>query len=94
MYFNDAERQVLESLQSVRRTAAFYTMWTYKEAVAKAIGTGIARLSPRVPESILADLSCGLELRCRAILVSDVCAAPVVMPRGYFGTVALRRPSV
>lgn len=91
-FFTDAEQEVLKSLEGVHRTSAFYAMWTYKEAMAKAIGIGIARFNPCVPESVLDDLSCGRELRCKAIMNSDICAAPVVMPCGYFGTVAFHRP--
>lgn len=88
-FFNGAEQEVLKSLKGVRRTGAFYAMWTYKEAVAKAIGIGIAHFNPRVPESVLANLSCGHELRYDAIVDSEVAASLIMTPPGYFGAVAL-----
>ncbi|GAU67589.1 4'-phosphopantetheinyl transferase [Streptomyces sp. NBRC 110611] len=41
-YFHPAERRALAALPADRRRAAFYRCWTRKEAVVKAIGTGMS----------------------------------------------------
>jgi 4'-phosphopantetheinyl transferase len=41
-FFSDREVQALESLAAARRLEAFYSVWTRKEAVVKALGSGIS----------------------------------------------------
>lgn len=41
-FFSKSEADYLEALDSTQRTAAFFRLWTLKEALVKAIGTGIA----------------------------------------------------
>ncbi len=41
-FFSPREASYLETLDPTQRTAAFYRLWTLKEALVKAIGTGIA----------------------------------------------------
>ena len=60
-FFTPKEIAMLTSLPSERRLAGFFTCWTRKEAVVKAIGSGLQM--PLDSFSVLASISGGLSLQ-------------------------------
>ncbi|WP_454918911.1 4'-phosphopantetheinyl transferase family protein [Xanthobacter sediminis] len=85
-HFAPQEHEALARLPAGRRGAAFYRLWTLKEAIAKAHGTGIATGTPTVP----APLWLGAEPEAGA--PDRVCGARVwrlAAPRGHAAALAL-----
>ena len=54
-FFTPGESQTLNSLEETEKQAAFYRLWTRKEALLKAIGTGVAGGLAKYEVSVLAD---------------------------------------
>lgn len=82
-YFTDNERAALAALPADRRPAAFFVFWTRKEALLKAVGTGLRRR----PEEI--DLSTPLMGEFAGWSVTDLALFP-----GYAGALAASAPAV
>jgi 4'-phosphopantetheinyl transferase len=87
-FFAREEREALDSLPAVERVAAFYRIWTRKEAFIKAVGTGISLSLSGFAVSVGADaarltrVDPGLGVRERFALAS------VESPPGYAAAVA------
>jgi 4'-phosphopantetheinyl transferase len=89
-FFCTAEHRFLDSLDDAARRAAFYRIWTCKEAVLKALGRGITEnlkdFRVRLGQN-------GVDLEpqpgCLAHALAAVRAAPVDVPAGYAATLAL-----
>jgi 4'-phosphopantetheinyl transferase len=54
-FFSRRENEMFQKLPSEKRPAAFFNLWTRKEALLKATGEGIAGGLDRVEVSFLAD---------------------------------------
>jgi 4'-phosphopantetheinyl transferase len=86
-YLSPREQSYVQALPVAARTAALYRCWTRKEAVLKALGTGLLYPPQQVrvlPES---KRSCVLGLLGRRWVVRQVPA-----PRGYTAAVAIEGP--
>lgn len=85
-----SERKRLESLPERARAAALLTAWTRKEAVLKAIGTGISGGLSSIeglPESIAADSP--YFTGCAAEPSTRWCVLTLAMPPGFRGAIAV-----
>ena len=89
-FFSPAEYQALTELSEALRPAAFYKIWTCKEAVLKALGVGItAHLKEfsvewtKTPYALLWDQNCSLPGHA---LIE---AFPIEVAEGYAGCYAL-----
>lgn len=81
------ERHYLHALPAEERNKALYRCWTRKEAVLKALGTGL--LYPPQQVSVIAGTkrTCGIRLFSRDWIVRQVAA-----PRGYAAAMAIEEP--
>lgn len=88
-FFRPEESAALEALPAVRRTDAFFAVWTRKEALLKALGKGIAggvdrfgvTVEPDAPARVVA--AAGGPLEAARWWVADLAAGP-----GYRAAVA------
>lgn len=92
IYFSDAENRLLQNLGNDARAAAFYTIWTCKEAALKACGAGITEHLKHVSIAFSAHgvtVDMGRDRFAQAI--GSVYAEPVAVPEGYAACCALAR---
>jgi 4'-phosphopantetheinyl transferase len=92
-YFHAPEIELLRTLEVDEQRHAFLLMWTFKEAVAKALKAGIAGVSPGVPEELLNCLSRSAPLPQAPVLMNDCRVCCVHAPNGYSAAIASYRPA-
>lgn len=94
-FFSESEAGLLRTVTEKERDAAFFRLWTRKEAFLKATGDGLSNSLPRVEVSFLADENC----RVKAVAGDRVEAAEwhlaSLQPAADFvGAVAIRQRGV
>lgn len=89
-FFSPREYRLLAGLDATVRESAFYTIWTGKEAVLKALGIGIAEhlrdfsVLPNDPRLDITADAAGLAPRLVGMVVE-----PIEVPSGYAAALAL-----
>ena len=85
---SDREQCYVRALPAGERNRALYRCWTRKEAVLKAVGTGL--LYPPQQLSVIGETkrTCGVSLFNRNWLIRQVAA-----PRGYVAALAMEEPT-
>lgn len=89
-FFTAGERARLEALPSPQRTKGFYRLWVSKEALLKAVGTGLSGGLERFEVSV--DPERPPELLRDAEGTPSLFLYPSDPGSGYFGALALDRP--
>jgi 4'-phosphopantetheinyl transferase len=92
-FFSVAERAAIAKYSGDARVAAFFQLWTTKEALIKAVATGLSLslqsfdtvADPDAPPALLA-------ARCQELAV-EVTLATLAVPAGYRAVLALLAPS-
>jgi 4'-phosphopantetheinyl transferase len=89
-FFTAAEYRSLKGLANGSLLSSFYKIWTCKEAVLKAIGSGIsAHLKDFSVELTLDGYAIRPESNCFSTSLASVAVQPVEVPEGYAGCYAL-----
>lgn len=93
--FSQREIAYLERTDESGRITLFYTLWTCKEAILKALGLGIAEHLASfsvLPED--GKIRLRAEMQSMAFDVASVAVSPLAAPLGYAAAIALVRPLV
>jgi 4'-phosphopantetheinyl transferase len=89
-YFHHAEIEEIFALDAAARDEAFLRCWTAKEAVLKAIGTGLAGSLTTFRVPVVADNGAWVNVPSAKGAASDKCWVQYLAPcEGYEGAVAL-----
>ena len=84
---SDREQHYVRALPAGQRNQALYRCWTRKEAVLKALGTGLLYPPQQVNVIAGAKKTCVIRLFSRDWLIRQVAA-----PRGYAAAMAIEEP--
>jgi len=91
-FFSRRENEAFQALPEAQRTAAFFNLWTRKEALIKATGLGLSQPLNRVDVSFLPDEPATLlALDGRADLAQSWRLEHLTLDDGYVGAVAIER---
>ncbi len=94
-YFSAQEKTTLAALPSERVTASFFACWTRKEAVLKAIGTGIAQGLDSFDVATEPEIShCQTELQSTAGSAATWYIETLPCGAGFAGALAYRKQAI
>jgi 4'-phosphopantetheinyl transferase len=89
-YFSTAEYRALQGLEQEAMLSVFYKIWTCKEAVFKACGSGILEHVKSLTVELNKDrFAFDPKPEYAHPALASVCAWPVAVPTGYAGSCAL-----
>ncbi len=87
-FFSATEYRLLQSLEVDARLLVFYEIWTCKEAILKAHGTGISEHLKHLSVDVTTD-RCVIHPEPNGISFATTSAQRVAVPQGYAGCCAL-----
>lgn len=94
-FFSPRELAALRAVPPAGRDAAFFRLWTRKEAWLKATGDGIAESLAKIEVEFRPEENCRvLAIGGDAVVAAEWCLQPLEPAAGYVGALAIRRRDV